>query len=117
MCAATIVVTPSSGTYTISNKNTLSAIVTGLKQEDTLICNEIIAHPVFPNSVNTGFCNTPSNFKPFTGNDVWSFKDGRWFGNMGYNPSVYGTPGIKTRIFWKDKLTNIVATYDVNVVQ
>ena len=101
----------------MTDKNTITATVTGLTKENTLVCNEVLAHPAYPSAISpAGYCSNPANFVPFSGNEGWTYMDGRWIGNIKYNASIYGAAGIKVRGYWKNKATGAVVTYDLSVI-
>ena len=84
-------ITPATGVFSMVDKNTLTPVVTGLTKENTLICNEVLAHPAYPSAVSpAGYCSNPANFVPFSGNEDWTYTNGKWVGNVKYNASIYG---------------------------
>mgnify|MGYP003474117561 FL=1 len=114
---SSLIISPTSGVFSMTDKNTITATVTGLTKENTLVCNEVLAHPAYPSAISpAGYCSNPANFVPFSGNEDWTYMDGRWIGNVKYNASIYGAAGIKVRGYWKNKATGAVVTYDLSVI-
>ena len=101
-----------------ASNHLITTKISGVSVEDTLSCMEILAHPNFPNLVNTGHCSNSANYAAFSGNSEWNWtaeNGGTWNGNIQYSDAIYGAAGIKVKVFMKNKATNQVASFVIAV--
>ncbi len=104
----------------LTNKNTVSTVISGIKQENTKVCAEVVQNPINPNTVNTWYCNNTNNYLSRNPTSEWKYNWNWW--NVDYAPSFYlnsniwSTSWLKVTIYVMDKNTWEKVSWTVNVI-